>query len=358
MKVTAGNLASAINALPKDRYYDYPATDSQFLITEVNLPEGPVKFKRWNPAKGGTPKEARETSISTQMLWRLANAIEEGVPINVDSILGASYNSRSVLEAMLAYTPQFYLCMPGRWAYDGHSWNVKEGIKHLLYCPNAPHLNGTLGRKDVPNMAVTEVPGSTIVYDSLMPAPDYNLGKLSDSFARQHLIMQAALYEIGKAFGYRTHLADNDQSALYDGKRFVEHGGMIRSLSDIPFIDAFSGASKAGKLIDCIWFTEKSMPAVIEVEHSTGVNSGLERMLNFYEHIPSISTSYIIVADDSDRNDVMRKIRKPAFEPLNASYMSYSTVNRLYDFCNKCFAKPMNGIQERFISNFIEYSSE
>ena len=358
MKVTAGNLASAINALPKDRYYDYPATDSQFLITEVNLPEGPIKFKRWKPSKGETPKGASETSISTLMLWRLANAIEEGVPVNVDSVFGASYNSRSVLEAMLAYTPQFYLCMPGRWAYDGHSWDVKEGIKHLLYCPDSPHPNGVLGRKDVSNMAVTEIPGSTIVYDSLMPAPDYDLGELGESFARQHLIMQTALYEIGKALGFSTHIADNDQSALYDGKRLVEHEGMIRSLSDVPFVNAFSGAPKAGRLIDCIWFTDRSMPAVIEVEHSTGVNSGLERMLNFYEHIPSISTSYIIVADDGDREDVMKKIRKPAFEPLNASFMSYSTVNRLYDFCNKCSAKPVKGILERFIYNFIEFPAE
>jgi type II restriction enzyme len=43
------------------------------------------------------------------MLWRLANAIQEDAPINLDRVLGASYNSRSVIESLLAHTPQFYL---------------------------------------------------------------------------------------------------------------------------------------------------------------------------------------------------------------------------------------------------------
>ena len=48
------------------------------------------------------------------MIWRVANAISEGEPINFDRVLGGSYNTRSVLESLLASTPEFYYCYPGR----------------------------------------------------------------------------------------------------------------------------------------------------------------------------------------------------------------------------------------------------
>lgn len=45
---------------------------------------------------------------------------------------------------------------------------------------------------------------------------------------------------------------------------------------------SYEEARVAANLIDCIWFKNgKLMPAVMEVEQSTGVTSGLTRMKNF-----------------------------------------------------------------------------
>ena len=58
----------------------------------------------------------------------------------------------------------------------------------------------------------------------------------------------------------------------------------------------YEGAANAGLLIDCIWFKNgRFMPAVMEVEHTTGVKSGLMRMLNYSRKLPRFDdTRYAI----------------------------------------------------------------
>jgi len=59
---------------------------------------------------------------------------------------------------------------------------------------------------------------------------------------------------------------------------------VIVSLRDEKLLSAYIEASQAALMIDCIWFKNgKLMPAVMEVEHSTGVTSGLTRMKNFQD---------------------------------------------------------------------------
>ena len=97
------NLVNAIANLPKNRQFDYvnESNAGKIVIDSIKLPEGPIRFKRFNPTKGETLRDAKVDSISSQMLWRLANAIQEDAPINLDRVFGASYNSRSVIESSL-----------------------------------------------------------------------------------------------------------------------------------------------------------------------------------------------------------------------------------------------------------------
>lgn len=114
-KLTASNIVAFINQLDKRATYNYLNPKNKGLIEIVNIvsPEGPIWVNRWNPAKGETKKSKKPTTISTEMIWRVANAISIGQPFNIDRILGASFNTRSVLETLLAYTPQFHFCYPG-----------------------------------------------------------------------------------------------------------------------------------------------------------------------------------------------------------------------------------------------------
>src|SRR5690606_27270489 len=98
-KLTAQNLAAFINQLPKQRSYSYlnPKNKGLIKIESVDLPEGPIRVKRWDPSKGHSLDEKKSITISSQMLWRLANALKADQPVNVDRIFGASYNTRSLL---------------------------------------------------------------------------------------------------------------------------------------------------------------------------------------------------------------------------------------------------------------------
>lgn len=352
-RVTGYNLVAFINQLPKNRDYNYinPTNRGIIRIIDVAMPQGPITIRRWNPSKGGTYNAALNETISTEMIWRVANSIFEGQPINLDRVLGASYNTRSVLESLIAYTPQFYFCYPGR-IFDmaGHS-SVEHGHKHIVYLPSEPHENGLLLRKET-NYAISEIPTSAAVYDALTLPDTVDLQGMDIDIARRHAQIQIALYLIGLQLGYRTWVAQNDCGIRYHDKPLIEQDGIVRTLQSENLVAPYDGAVNAGLFIDCIWFKNgRLMPAVMEVEHTTGVTSGLTRMLNFSSKIPPILTRYVIVAPDEDRDHVFQEANKAIFQELNTRYFPYSAVEELFVICQR---RKLRGITEEFLDCYME----
>ena len=93
------------------------------------------------------------------------------------------------------------------------------------------------------------------------------------------------------------------------------------------------------------------MPAVMEVEHTTGITSGLDRMMGLYQTIPSLQTRYVIVAPDSDRDKVVNEINRPQFRELKARYFHYSSVEELYYLC---IHRKIKGVTQDFLDSFME----
>ncbi len=352
---TAYNLARAINLLPRNKNYNYinPRTRGLIRLETVNLPAGPIQIKRWKPQKKENCRSARTESISTEMVWRVANAITEGEPFNIDRILGASYNTRAVLETLMALTPEFYYCYPGRIAdIDGTS-SIEHGHKHLIWLPDTPHKQGVLTEKEVPNMAVSEIPVQSVTYDNLILPDEMNVGGEMDiDVLRRHTQIQIALYLIGLQLGYKTWIAQNDKGIVYKEKPLIEQEGIISSLSEMSVISAFPGAETSARFIDCIWFqNHRFMPAVMEVEHTTGVTSGLTRMKGLQEAIPSFKTRYVIVAPDNDREKVVEEANRPQFRSLGARYFAYSSVEELYYICTH---RDLHGVTQDFLDCYME----
>ena len=158
-KLSASNLVSFINQLDKNNTYNYinPKTKGLIKIDGVDLPEGPVRIKRWNPSLGQSEAGQKVESISGEMIWRIANAFNPNQPINIDRILGGSYNTRSVFESLLAHTPQFYFCYPGRIENNGEHTKIKHGHKHLIWNPDNPHPNGILQKMET-DIVISEIP--------------------------------------------------------------------------------------------------------------------------------------------------------------------------------------------------------
>jgi type II restriction enzyme len=349
LRLSVNDIVRHINSLDKNKYYKYinKSTKSVIQIHDVQMPEGPIYINR---ASVGDLSNPTVQSISVEMMARVANAFVPNHPINIDRVLGASYNTRSALETLLAYTPEFYYCYPGR--IDQYLNKVVHGHKHLMWCPDAPHRRGVLSPKDtdivISEMTfeatydVLEVPSQTL--DAQTPA--------EIALARQHARIQIALVLIGHQLGYSVWVAQNDRAIKYRDKTVSEMESVLSSLNAGVLISNMPKPVEAARLIDCIWFgNSRYMPAVMEIEHSTGIKSGLTRMQGLQETIPSIQTRYIIVAPDNLRLNAVKFANLPQFRHLNARFFAYSSVEEMYQLCQR---RKISGVTYDFIDTFLE----
>lgn len=353
MRVTASNLVSAISRLPRDREFNYinERNSGRIVIEAIQQPEGPVSIRRYDPAKGQTPENSKVESISSQMLWRLANSLTNGKPVHIDRVFGGSYNTRSVLESLLAHTPQFYWCRPKRIEVINKNAKAKDGHKHLIYLPNEPHENAILAFKEV-DIQISEITVDA-VYEGLKLETLPPNTEMTIEQSRRHAQIQIALVLIGKQLGFRTWVAQNDRGIEYAGKRIAEFDGVVDRLNSEQVLSAYPDAINAAKLIDCIWFRNgRMMPAVMEIEHSTGVTSGLTRMKGFYDSGPALrDIRWTIVAPDDDRQKVFDQANREQFRDLDTKFFPYSAVEELYSLCER---RKIAGVTDKFLDCFME----
>lgn len=352
-KVTASNLLNDINALDKSLSYDYPniKTKTKIKVVSVVEPEGPIFIKRWNPSKLETENKAKTESISASALWRLASAIKSDAPVNMDRVFGASYNIRSALEALLLHTPNFYLCYPGRIENKGAKAIIKTGHKHIIFKPESPHTLGVIERFELSHSFVAEM-DRELVFDSLLVKSSE--ATVDIEIDRRHAQIQVMLVKIAESMGLKSWVAKNDHSITYGGKKLIELESVLKNLDSQPAIMGYPKSPKAGELIDIIWFDAegKKIPAIIEIEHSTGVTSGLTRMKGFKDESPELAhMTYIIAAPDEIRDQVIKKASKPQFQSMNIQYLPYSAIEDLYFLCQR----HLKGIDNiKFFHSFLE----
>jgi len=346
----------AIGKLPTNCSYNYiePTTTTKIQIVEVVRPVGPIRIKRWNPKTGKGVDNAKVVSVSANMLVRVANAIVPNQVINIDRIVGASYNTRASLEALLAHTPEFYVCHPGRIEINMSSTAIKPGHKHLIWIPGDPHDQGLICERKT-DVVISEIPGVQTVYESLeLPKEVTDASGMNIEIARRHAQIQVALVMIGSQLGYRTWVARNDRGIVYNDKKLAEMSGVVGELENEALIAPHHGAVRAATLIDCIWFRNaKFMPAVIEIEHTTGVTSGLTRMKNLQDALPLFATRWVVAAPDEARDKVIHEANKPMFQPLKAWFLPYSAIEELYSLCQRrhLTQRSVNG---EFLESFME----
>ena len=358
MKLTASNIVKAIGNLPKGQWYEYinEKTTTKVKFLNSKGPEGPIVVERRTSKKQGTLVETKQISLSTAMIWRFANAFVPNVPLNVERLFGASYSTRSLLEALLAHTPEFYWCKPGRIELINNSSEIKRGHKHLMWVPESPHTNGVLAESKLGNdHAISEIPSQIVTYDSLAITRESIPSEIDLEVKRRHLLIQIRLIQIGLQLGFRTWIAHNDKGFRYGDKKVGELDGVIARLADERVLASYDDARDAANLIDCIWFKNgRLMPAVMEVEHSTGVTSGLNRMKKFQDLAPPLKDiRWVIVAADEDRDEVIRKANVEQFRSLNTKFFSYTAVEELADLCKRRNLSN-ESVNEKFLDCFME----
>ena len=256
MPVTVQNLVHSISQLNRNVDYNYASdrTRTRVRIHDVAMPNGPITIKRYNPTKGERLADATPETISTNMLARLAAAISERTPINVDRLFGGSYNTRSALEALVANTPNFWICYPGRLEYEGGKPVVKRGHKHIIQLAEA-HPQGEIRETEVDMVISESLIPKDVVYEGLDLANGVLEEGMDIDVARRHAQIQVALLKIGRQLSLDTWIAQNDHGIIYDGRRLIEQPGTIQRLADQRILSAFPDAAHAARLIDVMWLS-------------------------------------------------------------------------------------------------------
>lgn len=251
----------------------------------------------------------------------------------------------------MAHTPEYYYCYPGRIEILNSSTEIKTGHKHLIWLPNLPHKLGVI-KEAKSDLVISEIPSTDAIYEAIAFPALTEGSEIDIETKRRHAQIQIALMLIGMQLGSRIWIAQNDKSIVYKGEKIGEMDGVISSLSHEKVVMAYGDAIKAASLIDCVWFrNSKFMPAVFEIEHSTGVTSGLSRMKNFQDKLPQFPTRWVIVAPDEIRDKVIKEANKEQFHSLNTKFFPYSAVEELFSLCQR---RKIKGVTDEFLDSFME----
>lgn len=349
-RLRAVDLINAITQLDKARAYPYFSGRNEVRIVEIIPPEGPIRFSRIGEAD-------QPESISIQKIATAASVFsgKPDYPIHFERLYSGGGNDRSALETLLAYTPNFFICYPQKTnPYTGilEETSRNKRQKHLMWCPDDRHDLGVLAEKEY-EQVISAFEFGTSFGDIQVTADMLDEEFESIAAKKTHSQIQVALVMIGNALRFRTYIARNDQSILVGDVQLGSLEGTIQTLDDVPLLYK-PETKRAAALIDCIWFTQDLdfIPAVVEVEHSTGVTSGLTRMLKFKETVPALNLTFTIVAPDELRSKVVSEANNRAFRSLGARFMPYTTVRFLYGLVQKY---SLAGVVERgFIEPFME----
>lgn len=347
-KLKTSDLVNSIAQLRTTKAYVYPAGHTKVRIADVQKPEGPIRFSRWDSRK--SEDESSKGSISINQLATAAYVFSRkpNYPIHFDRLFSAGGNSRSALEALLAHTPHFFICYPQR--THPYTGKIEKNLKHIMWCPHDEHPLGEIKETEC-EQVISEVELG-VEFGDIRIASGRLGEELNIEAKKTHTQMQVALVEIGNALNFRTWIAKNDRSIPVGSTQLGKLKGVIQSLEEIRIFYE-PEIRQAASLVDAIWFTNdfRFVPAVIEVEHSTRVTSGLTRMLKLMNTIPSLTTKFTIVAPDELRSKVVSEANNETFRPLRARFVPYSTVRVLYGLIEQY---SLSNLQRNFIEPFME----
>ena len=145
--ITVDHLLELVSQIIPGSTYDYarPGANKARLIS-VDITSAKIQMAR--VSEDGT---LTHSSISSDSLNTLASRIVEDTPISIDEALLNGGNQRSVIEALLLRTTEFYSCKVGR-------------NKNIVWVPSKPHKVGehlVINVSDLP----LDSKGDSVIYN-------------------------------------------------------------------------------------------------------------------------------------------------------------------------------------------------
>lgn len=334
--------------LPKSHLtrYVHHRTDGDIKLIAIDIPNLTIFFQL---RKKGEHWSSRPiTKITSDTIKRLFNKIKPYEAFSVDTVLNASGSHRSVFEAILAMHPAFHVCYPGQILIG-----CTDNVKHLYFDPSNPHEMGKINFIQSIRGVMTKAPPISGIAIPSHPAKEFP--KLTI-----HQQMQVKLFEIGAAMQWMTWIAETDRNVRLNGKPLSQRPSAVKLLEQVTILSAFPNAQKAAKHLDVAFFRyDGFIPGIVEIEHTTGVNSGLNRMETFRQSMAGVfanagsnGTCFIICADDDQRDSVMKKTAAAKqYRSLAPRFMPYSKVALLWTLCHSGHA---SALKENVLEVFSE----
>lgn len=162
------------------------------------------------------------------------------------------------------------------------------------------------GHQPPPFEVVKDLLGDTVV-----PAPVKNIQP--SKYDREHIRIQTVLLKIGDALGLKSCVAKNDGSTLYEGLPLNRHSANVVDWD----MSVFSPATYAILTrIDVAYISKmaKIYAALFEVEHSTDIEKGVDRMLEVSLAYESFSIPMFVVAAKSRLKDYLKVLSKHKYK--------------------------------------------
>lgn len=150
-----------------------------------------------------------------------------------------------------------------------------------------------------------------------------------------HGIAQGILVTLGKIYGYETYAPPHDQTIRdFQGKPLSDYV----SVSDCTYIFKGRNLSKIRE-IDVIWFDEDDdglFPVfTFEVEHTTGVKNGLDRLLKIPQRYRNMKRfrSFIIAPSDKEKSLFEKYLNQTPFRIFKDEFLFryYKDLEELYN---------------------------
>lgn len=132
--------------------------------------------------------------------------------------------------------------------------------------------------------------------------------KTDEESERIHSEMQWMLLWLGNELNLNLWLPKTDLTQSHKKNEIVNLAGKLKEL---PFDILKAGRSV--QRIDVLWLKDNKIIAAFEIEHSTGIESGLFRMSHMWVSLEDLSIRTYIVAPDTDVYRAQDKISEPTF---------------------------------------------
>jgi hypothetical protein len=136
-----------------------------------------------------------------------------------------------------------------------------------------------------------------------------------------HEAAEAALIVLGNRLGYETFTADSGKS--FQDRKLSE----IATLRKLPRFPS-EEIDRSAKLIDVVWVKDGWPEFFFEVEHTTNVKSGLQRMFQ----VLKLDAKFFIVAPKPVHTKFLRAIDEAPFRKFKDKYRfrSYNELTKMF----------------------------